>query len=408
MTAGAKLLEEKTIMSRRAFILLILVVLVLVLVVLLFFALQTGGGLLGSLTNDNGELPPITIVEGVNDDEDAPDDIPAEPIAQATPVLTLSPVMVADVELPPGTRITADLLRVENRPSNNIAVTGGYTFSEAEELVGSVVKVRVPQGEAILRPMIAVNTNDLANMGSDLGLYIDQGNVTIAFPIDRYSGVAFALRPGDIVDVLMTARIVRTDSEFRSQLPNITQRVIQSRLLEGQQFLFPEIPQGRLQFIDEIGQTAEIIPSTIALEEQDFEAGDPIPKRATQLTIQQAKVMWVGTWPDPAAEDAAGPEAAPTPLPIRLIERPDVVLLSMPLQDALILKWAMERGVFINLALRAPNDRDVYNTTAVSLPVIVEQGALAEPGPSEFDFHPRADEVPIPGLPPVEGDQFGP
>jgi Flp pilus assembly protein CpaB len=403
MTAGAKLLEEKTIMSRRAFILLILVVLVLVLVVLLFFALQTGGGLLAPVTNDNAVPAPV-IVERVDDEEDAPDDIPVEPIAQATPVLTLSPVVVADVELPPGTRITADLLRVENRPSNNIALTGGYTFGEAEELVGSVVKVRVPQGEAILRPMIALNTNDLANMGSDLGLYIDQGNVTIAFPIDRYSGVAFALRPGDFVDVLMTARIVRTDPEFRTQLPNITQRVIQSRLLEGQQFLFPEIPQGRLQFIDEIGQTAEIIPSTVALEEQDFDAGDPIPKRVTQLTIQQVKVMWVGTWREPAPEAEVSPGATPTPLPIRLVERPDVVLLSMPLQDALILKWAMERGVFINLALRAPNDRDVYNTTAVSLPVIIDQGALTEPGPPEFDFHPRADEVPIPSLPAEEGN----
>jgi Flp pilus assembly protein CpaB len=407
LIADVKLLEEKTIMSRRAFILLILVVLVLVLVVLLFFALQTGGGLLAPVTNDNAVPAPV-VVERVDDEEDAPDDIPVEPIAQATPVLTLSPVVVADVELPPGTRITANLLRVENRPSNNIALTGGYTFGEAEELVGSVVKVRVPQGEAILRPMIALNTNDLANMGSDLGLYIDQGNVTIAFPIDRYSGVAFALRPGDLVDVLMTARIVRTDPEFRTQLPNITQRVIQSRLLEGQQFLFPEIPQGRLQFIDEIGQTAEIIPSTVALEEQDFDAGDPIPKRVTQLTIQQVKVMWVGTWHEPAPEADVSPGATPTPLPIRLVERPDVVLLSMPLQDALILKWAMERGVFINLALRAPNDRDVYNTTAVSLPVIIDQGALTEPGPSEFDFHPRADEVPIPSLPPVEGDQFGP
>jgi Flp pilus assembly protein CpaB len=387
-------------MNRRTFILLILIFFVLAIVVVLFLALQTGGGLLRSVTD--GDVPPAVVI----DNDTAA--VPAEPLPEPTPAIQLLPVVVTTVDLPPGTRLTADLLAVENRPSDNIALTGGYTFSEIEDVVGRLIKVQIPQGEAILTPMIALNTNDLANLGSDLALYIEQGNVTIAFPIDRYSGAAFAIRPGDFVDMLMTARMVRTDPEFRTQLPNITQRVIQSRLLDGQNFLFPPITQGRLQFIEEIGQTAEIIPSTTAIEEQDFDAGDPIPKRVTQLTIQQAKVMWVGTWrePEPDPEAVVDPEAAPTPLPVRLVERPDVVLLSMPLQDALVLKWAMERGVFINLALRAPNDRAVYNTIPVSLPAIIDQGALAEPQPSEFDFHPRADEVIIPLLPAEEGEFF--
>lgn len=397
-------------MNRRTFILLILVLFVLAVAVVLFIALQSGGGgLLGSTTND-ASSPPTTILVENGTDGEAFGDVPAEPIAEATPVLTLTPVVVALVDLPPGTRVTAELLRVEMRPSNNIAVTGGYVFEDIDDVVGRIVKVHVPRGEAILNPMIAINTNDLADLGSDLALYIDQGNVTIAFPIDRYSGAAFAIRPGDLVDVLMTARMINIDSEFQTKLPNVTQRVIQSSLLEGQQFLFPETTQGRLQFIDMIGQTAEIVPGETALTEQDFEPGDPIPKRITQLTIQQAKVMWVGTWqqPDPVPDEELTEGATPTPIPVRLIELPDVVLLSMPLQDALVLKWAMERGVFINLALRAPNDRDVYNTTAVSLPVMVGQGALAEPSLQEFDFHPRADEVPVPNLPPREGEQFAP
>ncbi len=398
-------------MNRRAFILLILVLLMLAVVVVMYVTLQSGISLPGLSGNNDNALPAV-VNSAPAADQEAPDDMPPAPLPQEEdPVVTLPSVVVAAADLPPGTRLTEALLRTENRPSNNIAVAGGYTVSNPEELIGRIVKVYVPAGEAILNPMIAVNTNDLANLGSDLALYIDQGNVTIAFPIDRYSGAAFAIRPGDLVDVMMTARMVRTDPEFRTQLPNVTQRVIQSRLLEGQQFLFPEITQGRLQFIEEIGQTAEIIPSTVALEQQDFDAGDPVPKRVTQLTIQQARVMWVGTWreptPDPEAIDAP-PEATPTPLPIRLVDQPDVVLLSMSLQDALVLKWALERGVFIDLALRAPNDRDIYNTAAVSLPVIVDQGALAEPGPSEFDFHPRADEVPIPSLPDEESDLFVP
>ncbi|MFO7538673.1 MAG: SAF domain-containing protein [Chloroflexota bacterium] len=392
-------------MNRRTFILLILVFFVLAVVVVLFVALQTGGGLLSSFVGN--DTPTTIVVEGESNDNDV-SGMPREPLPEATPAVTLMPVVVTITDLPPGTRLTPDLLRIENRPSTNIALVGGVTFSEIEDLTGRLIKVHIPRGEAVLDPMLALNISDLANLGSDLALYIDQGNVTIAFPIDRFTGTSFAMRPGDLVDIMMTARMVRTDSEFGSQLPNTTRRVIQSLLLEGQQFLFPEIPQGRLEFIDIIGQTAEIIPSSVAVGPQDFAPGDPIPKRVTQLTIQQAKVMWVGSWRDPEPAIDVGPDSTPTPIPVRLIELPDVVLLSMPLQDALVLKWAMERGVFINLALRGPNDRDIYNTVSISLPDIINQGALVEPRPSEFDFHPRADQVPVPTLPAVEGDTFVP
>jgi hypothetical protein len=214
----------------------------------------------------------------------------------------------------------------------------------------------------------------------------------------------------------MTTRIVEVDPEFRTALPNDTRRVIESDLLAGRQFLFPKTVQGRLEVIPEINQVAEIVPSAVSLESQDFEPGTPIPKRSTQLTIQQAEVLWVGTWQDPrqlereqaqareaaqaAAETEEGPLPTPTPLPERFEPRPDVLILSMTAQDALALKWSLERGVDIDLALRAQGDTSAFVTTSVSLPQIVDQGGLAVPEESDFDLHPRPEDIPRPMLPP--------
>jgi hypothetical protein len=156
-----------------------------------------------------------------------------------------------------------------------------------------------------------------------------------------------------------------------------------------------------------------LYPASSAIEGQDFTIGLPIPKRVTQLTIQQAEVLYVGTWYDPLelkedveAEVAAGLRA-PTDafdesstIPGRLERLPDVVILSMSSQDALALNWAMIRGVDINLALRSPGDQTVFVTTSVSLPQIIDQGGLAIPEQSNFDLHPSMEDVLIPSLPP--------
>ena len=136
-----------------------------------------------------------------------------------------------------------------------------------------------------------------------------------------------------------------------------------------------------------------------------------IPRRATQLTIQQARVVWVGTWRDPriieqqqAQLAAAAAAGTPVPTSPSAFERqetmPDLVLLSMSAQDALVLKWAMDRGLSIDLALLSQGDTSAFFTTSVSFPQLVEQGGLTIPEPGEYDAEERADEVERPAVPP--------
>jgi pilus assembly protein CpaB len=406
-------------MRPRTLILLILVLVTGAATVVLVLVNQgDGGGLLDNLLPGNEavvETPPDSAEGDV-------EPVIVDPVP--TPALRLESVVVAKIDLPIGERIREELIEIEQRPDDNIALQGAYTFAEAENVVGRIARVPISKGQAILRPMVDFNPTAVAPSGSDLALYVDPGMVAVSFPIDRFAGIAYALRPGDLVDALMTVRVVEVDPEFNTALPNATERVIETELIEGRAFLFPPSTQGRLEFVNEIQQVVEFVPSDVYIEGQDFEPGTPIPKRVTQLTIQQAEVLWVGTWRDPRefekaaeAEQAAlevqaaaagetatteGGEAAaaePTPESQRFETKPDVIILSMLSQDALALKWALERGIDIDLALRSQGDRTVFVTTGVTLPQIVDQGGLAIPEPTDFDLHPRVEDVVIPSLP---------
>lgn len=436
-------------MRPRTFILVILVFIVIAALVFLLIARGSLGNLLGG-SSPGGADSVGTTDGGIG----SADEEPGIPTPEPTPSIRFEPVVVARVDIPVGQRLTSELLEVETRPNMNIALQGGYTFATPEDLIGKIVRVNVAKGQAILNPMIALNATDLSSFGSDLALYIDQGRVAVAFPLRLPSetsfdaaqrGVAFAMRPGDFVDVMMTFRTLDLDPEFGTALPNCTYRVNETSLLEGAEFLFPAAIQGRLEFVPEINQVLEIVPGALADGEGglcDTAAQPPLPKRITQLTLQQMEVLWVGTWrtqedllkeilPTPAPvvageeetnpgdggnieeEGSTSEEVGPTgriclspvtnelvPCPVvRDTNRPDVVILSMTAQDAVTLKWALERGVEMNLVLRAQGDVTVFFTSSVSLPQIVNDGALLIPEPYDVDLDPRVDEVPAPSLP---------
>lgn len=333
---------------------------------------------------------------------------PGLPTPTATPTVRYSAVVVARVDLPVGQILTPDLLLVEQRPDSNIAVQAGVTFASIDEVAGQMVRTQVPRGQEILRPMLALNPADLSSLGSDLALYVDQGRVAVAFPINSLSGAAFAMRPGDLIDVFMSVNLVSLDEEFQTILPNTVERVDPTGLEEGTAFLFPPETEGRLELIPLINVVANITPGTGEVQ---------IPRRLTQLTIQQAEVLWVGTWFNPntqtqefeadAVEDVpvATPNAdgavppQPTPTKERPEDRPDVIILSLTAQDALALKWSLETGIDIDLVLRAQGDVSVFFTTSVSLPQMVEQGGLIVPEPSDQGLQPPVNVIPTPGVP---------
>ncbi|KAA3657399.1 MAG: hypothetical protein DWQ04_28195 [Chloroflexi bacterium] len=394
-------------MRPRTFILIIIVVLLFALAGVLIFLNRSGSSITDVLPGGNGSSE--TAPSGEESVESPGGDTePGIPVPSPTPEPPqFQPVVISKVRLPVGELITEDLLEVEQRPITNIALQGGYTFTGTELVAGQIARVEIARGQEILGPMLAVNGDptDVGSFGSDLALHIPNGEVAIAFPITAESGVALSMRPGDAVDVMMTLRTIEIDPEFRSALPNKLSLVLEDALLSGFSFLFGPLTEGRLEFITELNQVATIIPGTSFGSDRPYEEG-PIPKRVTQLSIQNAEVLWVGEWQDPRkieqdgeatlAEAAAEAQAngqpipTPTPLPERFEPEPDILILSLSSQEALMLKWAREQGVDIDLTLRSPFDvvQDTnFVTTSVSLPQIIDQGGLAIPEPMNFDLY---------------------
>ena len=393
-------------MRLRTFLLLIVVLIIFAVVAILGFSYLSGAGVAsiipGSDSTTSGENDP-SVVDTIEE--------PGLPTPTPTPAVQFVSVVIADQPLPVGERLREDLLTTELRPTSNIALQGGYTFTDTEQLIGQIVKTDIAIGQAILAPMIALNPTDLAATGSDIALYVDQGQVAVAFPIDQYSGAAYAMRPGDMVDVLMSMPAVELDPEYNTKLPNVVQRVDELALAEGRDFLFPETLEGRLELVEPLNMVGEV---SGPINDDAEDKSTQVPRRVTQLTIQQAEVVWIGTWQDPvelqrqAAQAAAEAELAavnndfpvptPTPLPVRLEAEPDVVILSMSAQDALALKWSLERGLNIDLVLRSPNDTTVFATNSVSLPVLVDNGALRIPEKNAFDVDPSFYKLDFPKL----------
>lgn len=379
-------------MRARTFLLLFLVLLLIAVGVVAFLVLS-GDTVIDSLLPGGADTP-AQVTTPVRSE-------PGEQPPTPTPEVSLVPVVVTTLALPPGTRIEPDFVRVEMRPDDNVAVRAGYAFGDPEDVVGRITRTRVDRGQEILDSMLALSTVDLATMGSDLALYVTQGNVAIAFPIDRYTGAAYALRPGDTVDVLSTVGVIDIDPEFHTALPNFYRPVSEILLQEGGSFLLNQGVEGRLEVIPGVNLVATISPRGSLT--WDGSTLLQIPRRVTQLTVQQAEVVWLGTWEDPGdlnppeVEAAEGEAAQPLPTPTPLFQRaerfPDVVILSLSLQDALTLKWAMDRGVRMDLALRSQGDTSDHTTVSISLPQLVEQGGLTIPESLEFDLVPRADDV---------------
>ncbi|HSH02539.1 MAG TPA: Flp pilus assembly protein CpaB [Anaerolineae bacterium] len=362
--------------------------------------------------NLNNTPPVETITEDGIVITVAPGAVAGQPatLPTATAEYELVPVVVASIDLDVGTKLTADYLDVERRPSNNVAIRANYTFTDTSKLIGRIVGTNVSEGQEILESMLAFSSNDITAMGSDLAIQLEEGRVAVAFPIDEDNGVAYSMRPGDLVDIIMTLELRDLDPVFQSGLPNKIAQVNQNALLEGRSFLFPETPGGRLEVIPGLDLIGLVVPQ---------EGSEPLPRRVSQLTVQQVEVVWMGTWIDPrkqeeeieedinaiavtaqAIRNSDNPDQpVPTlePTKQRPEDAPDLVILSLSSQDALVLKWAYEVGIQVDLVLRAQGDDQFFNgIVSVSLPQAVQQGGLTIPNPGPIGLFTRFEDVVLP------------
>jgi len=289
-------------------------------------------------------------------------------------------IIVAAQDIPRGMLITAQSGAVVTTTWPQDTPVTEVALAEASEVYGRIARVDIVRGSPILSKMLAAGPGELGAVGSDAALRIPPGRVAYAVPVARYSAVAWALQPGDHVDVIISLLMVDLDEEFQTLLPNDSSCVSPT---EGEGCQGGIL--GRLETLPN-GWVVNVKPR-----------GEQRPRLVTQLTIQDAKVLQIGDWikqeetppPEEAAQAEEGEQPTPTPVP-----KVKPLTLAVSPQDAVALKYAQEIGANIDLVLRSTSDANkTVETESVTLEYLFERFSIEQPPKLPYGVTPPLDAL---------------
>ena len=313
---------------------------------------------------------------------------PQEPVEGETTPVPPEPqveIVVAAQDLPKGTTITEEMIQegvpaVALKPWPEDEIPMG-AITSLEEVVGRTLRADATRDLPILASMLM-----MAPTGSNAALQIPEGQVAYALPVARYSSVAWALQPGDYVDVIISLLLVDLDEEFQTIEPN------QARCLspsEDPACVGMGGPMGRLEVMPN-GWLVNLTP-----------AETQRPRLVTQLTVQNAKVLRVGDWPEEGEEEGGAMEPTPTPpVPVEAgAEGAEVpaetrpvyapLTLAVSRQDAMVLDYAQLTGAHITFVLRRTGDENTVSTESVTLQYLMERFNIEMPEKLPYGVDPR-------------------
>ncbi|MFQ5434466.1 MAG: RcpC/CpaB family pilus assembly protein [Anaerolineae bacterium] len=378
-------------MGRRVllfFVAGIFIVLIIIVVVLVTQSNQSTDTPVADEAGDNAQVV----------DEAAGAEQPA--LEPAEPLQPMVDVVVSLQTLPRGWQFTEaniagpDGLVLEKRLESEVE---GNEFTLIEDVLGLYLRSDIFQGETLTKDMLVADPGLVGVEDYGPSSLIPPGTVAAAIPIDRLSSVAYAIAEGDFVDIMVTFRFYKIDKEFQTYLQNAGVFFVDQAAdvstggdtgttSGGETFITQEIfmisPYGRFETLP-TGDLAHISPS-------EFQRPFPIT-----MILQNARAIQVGEWeppntvqlptatPPPLEEGQATPTFSPievTPTP----SAPDVILLALSPQQQLFLKYALESGADIDLALRAAREDQIYSIQNVDLNFLLEHFNIQVP--DNFDF----------------------
>lgn len=283
---------------------------------------------------------------------------PVEPLATSAPEIQTTEILVAAQNIPRGAVISPDAVVPSKWPNDSLP-PADLIIMDPDKVVGRIARTDVLRGQPMLETLVAADPESLTARGSDASLFIPAGKVAMSYPIDKLTSVGYAIGAGDHVDVIVSFSIVEVDQE-------------------GQ---YPIIPFNR-DLIDDL-ISAGLDPQEAVTSVQAKMSSVTIkPRLLSQLTLQNVEVLHVGEWPmggllpkatptlspDQQAAQSAAAAGTPTGTP----PRPDMIILLVDQQQALILQWLQqEDDINLNLVLRGAGDNAPVSTETVSYQYIL-------------------------------------
>jgi pilus assembly protein CpaB len=281
-----------------------------------------------------------------------------EQLPTPIPEIPTTEILVAAQNIPRGSVIvteTAILAKwpIDSLPPEDLVIT------DPNRVDKKIARTDILRGQPILESLIATDPKALVAQGSDASLFIPPGKVAIAFPINKLTSVGYAIGSGDHIDMIVSFSIVDADQE-------------------GQ---YPVVPFNR-DLVDELIAAGMEPATAVSQALGDATRAEVKPRLLSQLTLQNIEVLHVGEWPVggilPQPTPTLAPDqAAPPPVvtggtPTVTPPRPDMIIMLLDQQQALILQWLQrEGGVDVNLLLRAAGDNAPVSTETVSYQYIL-------------------------------------
>lgn len=338
---------------------------------------------------------------------------------QPTPEARYVEIVIAGQNIYPGTPITEAMLDTMQIPQDKL-VAGEFT-SKAD-VVSYYAKLAITQGTPIVQSMLSSTPGNVNLPGSTWSPFIPQGLTAVSVPINRLTSIAYGVRDGDYVNVIVTFQLVDTDPAYQTILPNASAGVIASQgnaLLIGTgagtdattQLASGEIlnltaqtvsagqngPIGRVEHSEALQQLFYVVPSEHSQR----------PRLVTQMILQNIQVLHVGTFPlvgetvsdqlvapPPNTTTTATPAAQAQAQQATTVVRPDIIALMVPPQDAVTLTWLVYSGAQITLTLRNPNDQMVgTQPDAATLEYLLTQYNIPVPAKLPYSMQPRVDDL---------------
>jgi pilus assembly protein CpaB len=240
--------------------------------------------------------------------------------ATALPPVTV-PVVVANRALPVRTLVRAADVNVVQMPAEFVPLDA---ISTLEDAVGKITMIPMATGELIMRHHLA----DPTNISQNLGLIIGEDQVVMAFPATDLMSQVDVLKPGDLVDILISVAV--------PVLPNTTGGGLVS------------------------GGTGDANEQNEELFTFD----------ALQRLTIQAIVVDIDVNTRPGTTTTSNRPALGTPEPTPTLGTNEIqaqaILVALAPQDALVLKHLKDAGGIIDIVLRAATADQAFDLKPVS------------------------------------------
>ena len=274
-------------------------------------------------------------------------------------------------------------------------------ITDPAQVVGTRARFTIARGEPIFSTMIVESLLQLSPAGSDAAARIPPGYVAISIPYNRNNGVAYGVKDGDHVNVIVSWAIVDIDQNFQTLLPNLST------------VLSPPNPDATLPLapstVAVVNSGGGHVPTIVGRGEAGVNTSEDFyvipsetqrPRLVTQGIIQDALVLRVGEFgpqepeviyptetPNPDITQAPPTAVPPTPVP-------DLITLVVSPQDALLLNYInriVEKypaAVVVTLALRSAGDTSQVDTESVTLQYMFERFNIALPAKLNYGVGP--------------------